>query len=174
MLPAHSPDCASGWFALEMSLDTNELQSSKKKKKPKNLNNPVYSMGGGSARAGFAPHLGQLTLLLPVVGQAQGRSDTPDLPQQNALFLMDLWPFPGVLQETRGGCEGRARLHPPGGTSTKPPNKGLLESPLCTEHADYQAQFQQTQQKKELHAQMTQRLTSKIHPGQSFPGERLS
>lgn len=53
--------------------------------------------------------------------------------------------------------------------STKPPNKGLLESPLCTEHADYQAEFQQTRQKKELHAQINQRLTSKIHPGQSFP-----
>lgn len=57
----------------------------------------------------------------------------------------------------------------PGGMSTKPPNKGLLESPLCTEHADYQAEFQQTRQKKELHAQINQRLTSKIHPGQSFP-----
>lgn len=57
----------------------------------------------------------------------------------------------------------------PGGMTTAPPNKGLLESPLCTEHADYQAEFQQTRQKKELHAQINQRLTSKIHPGQSFP-----
>lgn len=66
------------------------------------------------------------------------------------------------------GCT-RERRWVPGGMSTKPPNKGLLESPLCTELADYQAEFQQTRQKKELHAQINQRLTSKIHPGQSFP-----
>lgn len=35
MLPVHSPDRARGWSALEMSLDTNELQSSKKNP-PKN------------------------------------------------------------------------------------------------------------------------------------------
>lgn len=66
------------------------------------------------------------------------------------------------------GCT-RERRWVPGGMSTKPPSKGLLESPLCTELADYQAEFQQTRQKKELHAQINQRLTSKIHPGQSFP-----
>lgn len=62
-------------------------------------------MGGGSACAGFASKRwlltwSSLTLVLPLVGQ---RADqTPrDLPQQNALFLVDLWHFPGVLQETR-------------------------------------------------------------------------
>lgn len=39
-------------------------------------------MGGGSARAGFASRRwlltwSSLTLVLPVVGQAQGTSDTP-------------------------------------------------------------------------------------------------
>lgn len=69
-------------------------------------------MGGGSACAGFASKRwlltwSSLTLVLPLVGQ-RAEQTAPDLPQQNlfqqnALFLVDLWHFPGVLRETRDG-----------------------------------------------------------------------
>lgn len=76
VLPTHPPGHARERFSLEMSLDTNELQSRKKKKLI-----PVYSMGGGSACAGFAsqemaPHLEQ-PHTGPALGGAEGRSDTP-------------------------------------------------------------------------------------------------
>lgn len=44
----HSPEGVGGRFLLEMSLDKNDLQSTKK------THSPVYSTGGSSARAGFA------------------------------------------------------------------------------------------------------------------------
>lgn len=134
-------------------------------------------MGGGSARAGFASKRwlltwSSLTLVLPVVGQAEGRSDTAWSPPAELLPTEYFVPYGFVVfpRCPGPGCT-RERWWVAGGVrnpSTKSPNKGLLESPLCTEHADYQAEFEQTRQKKELHAQMNQRLMSKIHPGQSF------
>lgn len=71
--------------------------------------------------------------------------------------------------------KARARLHrwvgeePERGTWHKTQQRARpMESPL---HADYQAEFEQTRQKKQLHAQINQRLISKIHPGQSFPAD---
>lgn len=121
MLPVHSPDCARGWSALEMSLDTNELQSSKKTP-PKNeiiqfipwevallvlVSLPRDGSSPGAASRWSCPWW----------GRQRADQTPPDLPQenffqQNTLFLMDLWHFPGVLQETRGGVRGQGQAAP--------------------------------------------------------------
>lgn len=73
---------------------------------------------------------------------------------------------------TGRGVKARAGLHrwvrhPSVGHGTNPPNKGPGRWKALS--ADQQAQFQRTRQKKELRAQSEQRLTSRIHPGQSCP-----
>lgn len=139
MLLIHSPDRARGQFSLEMSLDTNELQSSKKKKIKRIQFSPwkmvLLPRDGYSPRA--ASHWS-----CPWWGGQRADQAPPDLPQQNffqqkqwnASFPMDSWCFAGVLWETRGGvrrpgpgCTRERRWvgeEPRRGTQAKPPNKG--------------------------------------------------
>lgn len=143
MLLIHLPDRARGWFSLEMSLDTNELQSSKEKKKIKIIQfipwEVALLMLALLPRDGFTPGAASHWSCPWWGGRGQRADQTlPDLPQQN-FFQQKQWIPYGFVAfsrcppgNTRQGVKARARLHPGApvgeeperGTRAKPPNKG--------------------------------------------------
>lgn len=143
--------------------------------------NPVYSMGGGSACAGFASKKCLLTWnsLMPVLPAAVRADETPPTSpsrtssERSNGTLRSLWVC-AIFQVSSGehelGCEGQGQAAQVGEEperGTKPPSKGRGQWKALS--ADYQAESKRAQQKKELRAQINQRPTSKIRPGQSFP-----
>lgn len=141
MLLIHSPDRARGRFSLEMSLDTNELQSSKKKKKKLKESSLVH--GRWFCFQEMDTHLEQ-----PHTGPARGGGGrgqirhpliSPSRTSSNRSngTLRSRW-ICGVLQVSSGkheaGCEGQGRAAPgsaggwvrnPGvGHAQNPPTKG--------------------------------------------------